>query len=186
MPKIEKLERVENESSVLAAVREACNRLDGVRLFRNNVGKLEDTRGRWVEFGLAEGSADLVGSIKVCIRSPTELGTLRYMVFARSFALEIKDPKRRYDHPEKLTLQRVWHNQVRALGWYTGSNVASVTEALEHVERAGRCEMQGPVDDWDARMGRCPFCRKVPRGGRSPVYVAHDCTAAPAARKGHA
>ena len=32
-----------------------------VRLFRNNVGRLEDKSGRWVSFGLCEGSSDLVG-----------------------------------------------------------------------------------------------------------------------------
>lgn len=30
-------------------------------LFRNNVGSLEDSRGRWVRFGLCQGSSDLIG-----------------------------------------------------------------------------------------------------------------------------
>jgi VRR-NUC domain len=33
----------------------------GVTLFRNNVGKLCDARGRWVTFGLHVGSGDLIG-----------------------------------------------------------------------------------------------------------------------------
>lgn len=33
----------------------------GHRLFRNNVGALQDKTGRWVYFGLCEGSGDLIG-----------------------------------------------------------------------------------------------------------------------------
>lgn len=32
-----------------------------VRLFRNNVGALQNARGEWVQYGLAPGSADLIG-----------------------------------------------------------------------------------------------------------------------------
>lgn len=179
MPTIERRPKAVNETTVSSEIRAACNSIDGVRLFRNNNGKLKDETGRWVTYGLADGSADLVGSVKVCIRSPTELGGIRHVVIARPFALEIKDPKRRYEHRETLVEQRRWHNAVRALGWYTGSNVASIDEALEHVRRAGLCNMQGPVDDWDANRGRCPFCHHTPdvsswRRGSS-VFVPHEC-----------
>jgi hypothetical protein len=33
----------------------------GATVFRNNVGKLKDINGRWVEFGLVVGSSDLIG-----------------------------------------------------------------------------------------------------------------------------
>lgn len=33
----------------------------GARLFRNNVGTLQDIRGQYVRYGLCIGSADLIG-----------------------------------------------------------------------------------------------------------------------------
>lgn len=39
----------------------------GMTLFRNNCGKLEDKRGRWVTFGLCIGSGDLIGWKSVII-----------------------------------------------------------------------------------------------------------------------
>lgn len=35
--------------------------IPGVRLFRNNVGRLQTKDGRWVQFGLCVGSSDLIG-----------------------------------------------------------------------------------------------------------------------------
>lgn len=32
-----------------------------MRLFRNNCGALQDASGRWVHYGLADGSSDLIG-----------------------------------------------------------------------------------------------------------------------------
>ncbi len=42
-------------------IRLALGSIPGLRLFRNNTGKIEDRFGRWVEFGLCPGSADLIG-----------------------------------------------------------------------------------------------------------------------------
>lgn len=39
----------------------------GARLFRNNVGKLQDRRGTWVAYGLYPGSPDLVGWMPVVV-----------------------------------------------------------------------------------------------------------------------
>lgn len=33
----------------------------GMRLFRNNVGKLQDRNGQWVAYGLCVGSSDVIG-----------------------------------------------------------------------------------------------------------------------------
>ena len=52
-------------------------------LMRNNVGSLEDKRGRWVQFGLMKGSSDLIGirkadgkfvalEVKLTGKKPTE------------------------------------------------------------------------------------------------------------------
>lgn len=59
----------------------------GARLFRNNVGRLQDRRGTWVAYGLAPGSPDLVGWIPVTI-TPDMVGT-RVAVF---LGVEAKTP----------------------------------------------------------------------------------------------
>lgn len=48
------------ETNLVQQVRLKASEL-GCVLFRNNTGKLEDKRGRWVEFGLCKGSSDLIG-----------------------------------------------------------------------------------------------------------------------------
>lgn len=191
MPAIERAPKRETETTISAAARAACNSLPGVRLWRNNVGKLQDATGRYVEYGLAPGSADLVGSVLIRITVEVgETGQGRPLTenrwIGRPFALEMKHPDRRYAHREILIEQRKWHNAVRALGWYTGSNVASVEEALEHVKRAQACIMQGPVETWDAARGRCPYCLWKPgaevgtvlHGARARhlSYQPHECT----------
>jgi len=54
----------------------------GGRVFRNNVGRLPDNKGRWVQYGLCVGSGDLIGwwkggvflciEIKVGKKQPTK------------------------------------------------------------------------------------------------------------------
>lgn len=59
----------------------------GVTLFRNNTGRLPDATGRWVQYGLAVGSPDLVGWQSVTI-GPEHLGrTLAVFV-----GVEVKQP----------------------------------------------------------------------------------------------
>lgn len=48
------------ESALLRAIRLEAPKL-GMTLFRNNVGRLRDARGNFVQFGLAVGSSDLIG-----------------------------------------------------------------------------------------------------------------------------
>ena len=58
-----KLARMANiETNIQQRIRLALGTRDDVRLFRNQVGQLPDPRtGRPVQFGLAKGSADIVG-----------------------------------------------------------------------------------------------------------------------------
>ena len=50
------------ETNIQQEIRLALGTREDVRLFRNQVGQLPDPRtGRPVQFGLAKGSADLVG-----------------------------------------------------------------------------------------------------------------------------
>lgn len=58
-----------------------------VRLWRNNTGCLKDQQGRFVRFGLATGSSDLIGLRKVTI-TPDMVGQ-EVGVFC---AVEVKSP----------------------------------------------------------------------------------------------
>jgi hypothetical protein len=53
---------------VLRVLLLAANDL-GAKVFRNNVGKLQDRFGTWVAYGLHPGSPDLVGWMPVTITS---------------------------------------------------------------------------------------------------------------------
>lgn len=61
-----------SETNLLQSIRLACSR-GAVRLWRNNTGKLEDKTGRWVSFGLCEGSSDLIG-LKSVVITPEMVG----------------------------------------------------------------------------------------------------------------
>lgn len=50
-----------NESEILYSIRLSLGNMPDVRLFRNNCGAFKDKDGRWVQYGLAPGSADLIG-----------------------------------------------------------------------------------------------------------------------------
>lgn len=50
-----------SESLLLRRILLAYGRTPGVRLWRNTVGALRDSKGRWVTYGLGVGSPDIVG-----------------------------------------------------------------------------------------------------------------------------
>lgn len=52
-----------NETDIMQLVRIKASELGAV-LWRNNVGRLQDVTGRWVQFGLCNGSSDLIGYFK--------------------------------------------------------------------------------------------------------------------------
>jgi hypothetical protein len=94
------------------------------RLYRNQVGSLPDPRtGRLVTFGLARGSADLIGWRTVTI-TPAMVGT-RLAVFT---SIEVKVPKGRV-RPE----QQAWIEAVQGAGGIAGI-ARSVDDALHMVE----------------------------------------------------
>ncbi len=41
----------------------------GVVIYRNNVGKWQDKTGRWVRYGLCQGSSDLIGFRSILVTS---------------------------------------------------------------------------------------------------------------------
>lgn len=95
-----------SETTILQRIRLAASKLPGVRLFRNNVGSLQAKDGRFVQFGLHPGSADLIGWRTVTI-TPDMVGK-QVAVFA---SVEVKTENGRVK-PE----QQNWLDQVEKAG----------------------------------------------------------------------
>ncbi len=90
------------------------------KVFRNNTGTLRDQNGRPVQFGLARGSADLIGWRTVTI-TPEMVGT-QVAVF---LSIEVKTPTGRL-RPE----QQQWLDAVQAAG-----GIAGVARSVEDAQR---------------------------------------------------
>lgn len=73
-----------------------------IRLFRNNVGVLQDKNGQHVTYGLCKGSSDLIGWKTISI-TPEMVGE-KVAVFC---ALEVKTPKGRLTHDQQFFLDIV-------------------------------------------------------------------------------
>ena len=107
-----------SEQSIQQHIRLTCS-TGSTRLFRNNTGTLRDQHGRPVSFGLAKGSADLIGWRTVTI-TPEMVGT-QVAVFT---SIEVKTPTGRI-RPE----QQQWLDAVQAAGGIAGV-ARSVEDAL--------------------------------------------------------
>ena len=107
-----------SEQSIQQHIRIACS-TGNTRLFRNNTGTLRDQHGRPVQFGLAHGSADLIGYRTVTI-TPEMVGQ-QVAVFT---SIEVKTPTGRI-RPE----QQAWLDTVQAAGGIAGV-ARSVEDAL--------------------------------------------------------
>ena len=108
-----------SEAWVQSAVRLAASQ-KGVRLWRNNVGALQDTEGRWVRFGLANDSramnvalksSDLIGVRPIAI-GPEHIGHR----IGQFCSWEIKHPTWTYSGTEREVAQSNWIRMVTALG----------------------------------------------------------------------
>lgn len=105
------------EQDLSNAIRLAVGSLPHVRLWRNNVGILKDSRGIPVSYGLLKGSADLIGIV-----AP----------YGRLLSIEVKRPGHRHRAtPEQVT----WCDIIIRFGGVAGI-VESVEEALELVAEA--------------------------------------------------
>lgn len=114
------------ETTLQQQIRLAVGSRSDLRLFRNQVGSLPDPRtGRLVTFGLARGSADLIGWRTVVV-TPEMVGQ-RIAVFT---SIEIKTPTGRL-RPE----QRSWLRVVQEAGGVAGV-VRSVDEAARILDDA--------------------------------------------------
>lgn len=109
------------ETNIQQRIRLALGTRPDLRLFRNQVGQLPDPRtGRPVQFGLAKGSADLVGWTTKTI-TQADVGK-SYAVFT---SIEIKTPNGKLTGP-----QRNWLHTVQTAGGFAGV-ARSTEEALQ-------------------------------------------------------
>jgi hypothetical protein len=112
------------ETDLQQRIRLALGTHPDARLFRNQVGSLPDPRtGRLVTFGLARGSADLIGWRTVTV-TPEMVGQ-RIAVFT---SLEIKTPSGRLS-----PAQTHWLHAVRTAGGIAGV-ARSVADAVVIVQ----------------------------------------------------
>ena len=96
-------------NSLVQPIRLALSR-GPVRLFRNNVGALEDKTGRWVHYGLFVGSGDLVGWRTLRI-TPEMVG----QDIAHFISIECKRPNARTDR-KRAEDQANWRRAVNEAG----------------------------------------------------------------------
>ena len=114
------------ETTLQQQIRLALGTHPDARLFRNQVGSLPDPRtGRLVTFGLARGSADLIGWRTVTI-TPDMVGQ-QLAVFT---SIEVKTPTGRVS-PQ----QQAWLGVVQGAGGMAGI-ARSVEDALRITESA--------------------------------------------------
>ena len=91
------------ETILQQRIRLALGTNPDARMFRNQVGSLPDPRtGRLVTFGLAKGSADLIGWRTITV-TPAMVGT-RLAVFT---SIEVKTPTGRVRPEQQAWLQAV-------------------------------------------------------------------------------
>ena len=107
-----------SEQTIQQQIRLACSR-GPVRLFRNNTGVLRDQHGRPVQFGLAKGSADLIGWTTRTITA--DMVGQRIAVFT---SIEVKSATGRL-RPE----QQQWLESVQAAG-----GIAGVARSVEDAQ----------------------------------------------------
>ena len=111
------------ETDLQQRIRLALGTRHDLRLYRNQCGALPDPRtGRLVTFGLARGSADLIGWRTVTV-TPDMVGQ-RIAVFT---SIEVKTPTGRL-----TPAQQAWLGVVRGAGGIAGV-ARSVSDALEIV-----------------------------------------------------
>ena len=107
-----------SEQSIQQHIRLTCS-TGSTRLFRNNTGTLRDQHGRPVSFGLAKGSADLIGWTMRTVTQ--EMVGQQVAVFT---SIEVKTPTGRVK-PE----QQQWLDAVLSAGGIAGV-ARSVEDAL--------------------------------------------------------
>jgi hypothetical protein len=119
-----------SETDLQQRIRLALGTRPDLRLFRNNTGTLPDPRtGRPVQFGLARGSADLIGYRTVTI-TPDMVGQ-QVAVFT---SLEVKTPTGRI-RPEQTN----WLHTIKRAGGIAAI-VRSVEDARDAIDPSDSCK----------------------------------------------
>jgi len=122
-----------SETDLQQRIRLALGTRPDLRLFRNNTGTLPDPRtGRPVQFGLARGSADLIGYRTVTI-TPDMVGQ-QVAVFT---SLEVKTPTGRI-RPEQTN----WLHTIKRAG-----GIAAIVRSVDDARDA--------IDPSDSRATGC-------------------------------
>jgi len=122
-----------SETDLQQRIRLALGQRPDVRLFRNNTGTLPDPRtGRPVQFGLARGSADLIGYRTITI-TPEMVGQ-QVAVFT---SLEVKTPTGRI-RPEQTN----WLHTIKRAG-----GIAAIVRSVDDARDA--------IDPSDSRKTGC-------------------------------
>ena len=76
--------------------------LSNVRIFRNNTGRLQNSSGEWVDYGLVQGSSDLIGWTTVTV-TPDMVGR-KLALFT---AIEVKTKTGRVSESQTNFINRV-------------------------------------------------------------------------------
>ena len=124
------------ETEIQQRIRLALGTRSDLRLFRNQVGQLPDPRtGRPVQFGLARGSADLIGWRTITV-TPDMVGQ-RVAVFT---SIEVKTPTGRL-----TPAQHAWLGAVHKAGGVAGV-ARSVADSLHIIESPLAFPQRNPSD----------------------------------------
>ena len=97
------------ESDIQSLIRQQVGN-GPVRLFRNNVGATKDARGRLIRYGLAKGSADLIGWVARKI-TPADVGE----TIAQFVSIEVKSSSGK-PRPDQIA----WQDAVNKAGGRAG------------------------------------------------------------------
>jgi hypothetical protein len=108
-----------SEAAIQQDIRLALGQCPGIKTFRNNVGAIKDRNNRLIRYGLATGSADLIGWQSVVI---TE--AMVGQRFARFLSVEVKTPTGRLS-PE----QETWRQAVQKAG-----GIAVVARSVDDIK----------------------------------------------------
>ena len=110
----------QSENQIQQEIRLAVGQEKNLRLFRNETGSLPNPRtGKWVDFGLAKGSSDLIG-FKTIEVTPDMVGE-KVAVFT---SIEVKNKRGKVSE-----LQHNWLQVVKKAGGITGV-ARSIQDAL--------------------------------------------------------
>lgn len=135
MPQVVRTSKRIVERTVQDRIQAALGKIDGVTVYRNTVGTYETMRAGWVTCGLGEGTADLVGWVRVQVYAPKPVRISRFL------ALEVKTLHNHHGKEARHEQnQLAWLEFVRSQGG-VADIVHSAEEAIDLVLRAKRWEV---------------------------------------------